>query len=328
MWQFQNTITNAWVCIEGFLEPPLRNLDPSLFQNIILGILAIFIPFAIVFLTDLLGSKNQRSEFEKMVLSEEVLGTKKVFWLAVIGIVVLAFFSRPERRQFANMFPYNIFAISANSVLRKYRPGWIAVVLLLCLPVPGQSETPQAGTASPVAIAQTGIVKFTAKMPANALEGRPDTDMVELSNGSRVRLGDIRRLKTATRKLREPKADRLPTALRAKPAGTGTPLKNAADLAAALKRPDNDTVVLPSGRRVTVGMIRLLQPQVEKRVGRSLAVDTKRPALSGPAVKVGANTDWKDILRRPDPTVLEAPDGTRITVGELKRALAAEGGRP
>lgn len=93
MWQLQNTITNTWVCIERFLEPPLRNLDPSLFQNIILGVLAIFIPFAIVFLTDLLGSKNQRSEFEKMVLSEEVLGTKKIFWLAVIGIVFLAFFS-------------------------------------------------------------------------------------------------------------------------------------------------------------------------------------------------------------------------------------------
>lgn len=93
MWQLQNTITNTWACIEKVLEPPLRNLDPSLFQNIILGILAIFIPFAIVFLTDLLGSKNQRSEFEKMVLSEEVLGTKKVFWLAVIGIVFLAFFS-------------------------------------------------------------------------------------------------------------------------------------------------------------------------------------------------------------------------------------------
>lgn len=93
MWQLQNTIINAWVYVEGLLKPLLQNLDPSLFQNIILGILAIFIPFAIVFLTDLLGSKNQRSEFEKMVLSEEVLGTKKVFWLAVIGIVVLAFFS-------------------------------------------------------------------------------------------------------------------------------------------------------------------------------------------------------------------------------------------
>jgi len=93
MSQLQETVINIWVFLESFLSPFLRDLDPSLFQNIILGILAIFIPFAIVFLTDLLGSKNQRSEFEKMVLSEEVLGTKKVFWLAVIGIVVLAFFS-------------------------------------------------------------------------------------------------------------------------------------------------------------------------------------------------------------------------------------------
>ena len=52
----------------------LENLDPSLFQNIILGVLAIFIPFAIVFLTDILNSKNEtRSEFEKIVLSDEVL---------------------------------------------------------------------------------------------------------------------------------------------------------------------------------------------------------------------------------------------------------------
>ncbi len=93
MWQLQDIIISVWVYIEKFLKPLLQNLDPSLFQNIILGILAIFIPFAIVFLTDILGSKRQRSEFEKMVLSEEVLDTKKVFWLSVIGIVVLAFFS-------------------------------------------------------------------------------------------------------------------------------------------------------------------------------------------------------------------------------------------
>lgn len=77
-----------------FLEPILKNLDPSLFQNIILGVLAIFIPFAIVFLTDILNSKKEkRSEFEKMVLSDEVLGTKKIFWLAITGIVFFAFFS-------------------------------------------------------------------------------------------------------------------------------------------------------------------------------------------------------------------------------------------
>ncbi|MDD4902763.1 MAG: hypothetical protein PHE24_06555 [Patescibacteria group bacterium] len=80
--------------INNFLEPFLQNLDPSLFQNIILGVLAIFIPFAIVFLTDILNSKKEkRSEFEKMVLSDEVLGTKKVFWLSIVGIVFFAFFS-------------------------------------------------------------------------------------------------------------------------------------------------------------------------------------------------------------------------------------------
>lgn len=72
----------------------LQDLDPSLFQNITLGVLTIFIPFAIVFLTDILNSKEQeKSKFEKMVLSDEVLKTKKVFWLAVGGIIFFTFFS-------------------------------------------------------------------------------------------------------------------------------------------------------------------------------------------------------------------------------------------
>jgi len=78
----------------SWIDPVLKNLDPSLFQNITLGVLAIFIPFAIVFLTDILNSKKEaRSEFEKMVLSDEVLGTKKIFWLAIVSIVFFAFFS-------------------------------------------------------------------------------------------------------------------------------------------------------------------------------------------------------------------------------------------
>ncbi len=87
-------ITNYIECDTGFLNSILKNLDPSLFQNITLGVLAIFIPFAIVFLTDVLNSKKEkRSEFEKMVLSDEVFGTKKVFWLAIISVIFFAFFS-------------------------------------------------------------------------------------------------------------------------------------------------------------------------------------------------------------------------------------------
>lgn len=88
------TLSDLYQGFENYLEPYLKSLDPALFQNIILGVLAIFIPFAIVFLTDILNSKKEkRSEFEKMVLSDEVLGTKKVFWLSIIGIVFFAFFS-------------------------------------------------------------------------------------------------------------------------------------------------------------------------------------------------------------------------------------------
>lgn len=93
MQNLQTTLTQLWLCVEATLKPVLANLDPSLFQNIVLGVLAIFIPFAIVFLTTLLNSKEHRNEFEKMVLNEKVLGTTRIFWLSILGIVVLAFFS-------------------------------------------------------------------------------------------------------------------------------------------------------------------------------------------------------------------------------------------
>lgn len=63
--------------LHDFVSPFLQRLDPALFQNIILGVLAVFIPFAIIFLTDVLDlTKEKRSEFEKIVLNDEVLGRK------------------------------------------------------------------------------------------------------------------------------------------------------------------------------------------------------------------------------------------------------------
>lgn len=174
------------------------------------------------------------------------------------------------------------------------------------------------------AAAQPGVLKVVPNMPANALAGRPDTDLVELSDGRRVRVGDIRRLTAAAKRIQAAApGSKAPQAFRTKPAATGTPVSRAADLSAALQRADNETVVLPSGRRTTVGMIRLLQPEVEKRLGRPISAGAVPAARSGPAVKVGANADWKVILEKPDATVLEAPNGARITVGELKQALAA-----
>jgi len=77
------------------IGPFLKTFDPSLLQNITLWVLAIFIPFAIVFLTNLLSKNNQEERwvFEKMVLNDEVFQTKKIFWWTIFSIFFFSFFS-------------------------------------------------------------------------------------------------------------------------------------------------------------------------------------------------------------------------------------------
>jgi hypothetical protein len=182
--------------------------------------------------------------------------------------------------------------------------------------------------------APSPTIKFEPNMTVGSLAGRAETDIVEFSSGRRVTVGQIRRLDAAAVKLRAPKVDRAPAALKMRPAATGTPIRNAADLGAALKRPDTETVQLPSGRLATVGQIKLVQPTVERRLGdRKLESLTRRPSLSGPAVSVSRGTtekEWIGILNKPDDTVLVTENGKRATVGEIKeegkRRLAA--GKP
>lgn len=177
--------------------------------------------------------------------------------------------------------------------------------------------------------AAPNVLKFDPTLASSAILGRPDADLVEMPNGRRIRVGDIRQLSALAQKLQaKPGSVRSP-ALAAKPAATGTRVSDASELAAALKRPDGDTVVLPSGRRATVGQLRFVQPYVEKKTGRALGASTaQRPNLSGPAIKVTQQSDFKDLLQKPDATILEAPNGTRITVGELKQALGRSGAAP
>ena len=204
----------------------------------------------------------------------------------------------------------------------RTRSALLSVVVALlgvALLAPGPAAAQPGGATSPVA-QQARIVKHTPSMRLTDLAGRPDTDLVEFADGRRMRVGTLRRLATAAQKLRAPGTYRTPAALRTRPAATGTRVDTPADLTAALKRADNETVRLPSGRLATVGQIKFLLPKVPGRLAR--------PSLSGPAIKVSKGTTadaWKGILQKPDATVLESPNGTRMTVGELKQALAGSG---
>jgi hypothetical protein len=203
-------------------------------------------------------------------------------------------------------------------VLRRTLLAALLLGATIHAPVPAAAQ-PGGATSAPVA-QQPGILKHTPSMRLTDLAGRPDTDVVEFSGGRRMSVGALRRLAAAAQKLRAPGTYRMPAALRTRPAAAGTRVDTPADLTAALKGADNETVRLPSGRLATVGEIRFVLPKVPGRLAR--------PSLSGPAIKVSKNTTadaWKGILQQPDATVLESPNGTRMTVGELKQALAGSG---
>jgi hypothetical protein len=193
-------------------------------------------------------------------------------------------------------------------------------LVVAALAAPAAAQT--AALKAPVGVAPN-VAKLSPALSSSAILSRPDTDLVEMPDGRRMRVGDLRRLSVHAQKLQARAGALRSPALTARPAASGARVASAADLAAALKRAGGETVVLPSGRRATVGQLRFVQPYVEKKTGRSLtAAATQRPNLAGPAIKVTKQSDFKDVLQRPDPTILEAPDGTRITVGELKQSLA------
>lgn len=201
------------------------------------------------------------------------------------------------------------------------------ILLLFIVPGPGfalDNQTAQGSKAGTAAAANPNIIKYNPTVTAQSLAGRPDSDFVEFSNGRRMRVGDIRRLQAAQQKMMAAKpGSSLPAALKAKPASTGRRINTPADIAAALKRPDSETVQLPSGRLVTVGQIKFVQPLVEKRLGHSLT-QAGQSNLEGPAIKITKTTtksEWVTILRMPDSTVLESPNGKRITVGKLKQEM-------
>lgn len=195
------------------------------------------------------------------------------------------------------------------------RAAWTAVIALAFAPAAW------AGDTTATAPSDASVVQYRSDL---SLSGRPDSDFVEFADGRRVRIGDLRKLSAAAKRMHAARSGGgSASVLRAKPAAQGgTPVRDAAELARALDRPDSETLVLPSGRRLTVGQLKLLRPRIEKQLGRSLASVPKQQTASGPVVKVGANPDWKAIFAMPDTTVLEAPNGARLSVAELKAGLA------
>lgn len=175
-----------------------------------------------------------------------------------------------------------------------------------------------------LATANRAVIRHTPALTMSALADRAPDDVVEFADGKHVSVRVLHRLQAAQERMRRPAQRHTPPGLRMKPAGTGAALSDGEGIARALRGPDASTFRLPNGRLVTAGMIKGLRPLLEKRLGRSLTAAAGRPDLSGAAVKVTRATtkaEWSAILSRPEDTVLEAPNGHRVTVGMLKQTV-------
>jgi hypothetical protein len=201
--------------------------------------------------------------------------------------------------------------------------GIFILLLLMVNAAIAQNSIPQNHAS------QVNTIKYNANMRISDLAGRPDTDLVEFSDGQHLRLGELRKLEGVQKKMMaaKPGSKKSPL-LNARPDASNVKMKiqSDADLHAALKRPDNETVQLPSGRLATAGQLKFLQ-EGEKRLGRRFIPESQRPDLSGPAFKISENLteeEWKSLRQKPDSTVLESPSGIRITLGELKNHFGAD----
>lgn len=194
-----------------------------------------------------------------------------------------------------------------------------AAVCMATIPAYCAASEPSVQTGN----STVSVIKMQSGMTTRSLTQRADSDIVEFSNGRRLPVRDIRRLDAIAKKL-QGGARQLPMAFSVKPGRAVLAVRNRDELLSAMKRPETDTIQLPSGKTITVAQLRLLKPEVEKRLGRSMESVPTRIAPTGPSMKLQRTlpvSEWKNILKQPDSTVLESPNGKKITVGELKQVL-------
>jgi hypothetical protein len=212
--------------------------------------------------------------------------------------------------------------------MNLFRGIYFAAVgmVLLALPAPGLAQQ-----AAPIPNNTTTLtIPHKSNMTIQSLADRPDADMVQFSNGRKMEIGTLRRLQAIAQKMKAPHTTTHAISLdvlKEKPvASTRTKnLISSGDLALVLKGANSDTFRLPSGRVVNVAQLKVLQPFIERKIGRPLSTLTQRPDLSGKAIPVGKNTSQAQLsalTKLPDNTVLESPQGIRVTLGEARQYLA------
>ena len=176
---------------------------------------------------------------------------------------------------------------------------------------------------------RAAIVRVPRGIRAIDLAVLRDDQVIQTPSGAQMRAGTLRAIRAAIATARQHTSVRRAGAFAILPAPTtrGTPPRPGETAAEILARPPTDVILLPSGHSITVAQLRLMAPYVERRYRVDLRRANYRRLQSGPTIKIQSIADLKTLPRdTPDGTVLETPQGTRVTLGALKAALKAQYG--
>lgn len=230
---------------------------------------------------------------------------------------------------FSGALPLAYAQSSQNPPLRP--PTSSPAATGLTAPKPSAVSAP-VQAAAPVAV-NTQAIKFTPSAAAIAqLRNLPANALVELSNGRKVEARRVVAMADALKGLSSKKANlkRMDFAF-TRPTGPAQVKLTSANLASARSMAPGTVLELPNGLKLTSGELRKLEAlEARTNIRQMLGGQAPSAGAAGgaankyagqPAIKIKGKADIAQLKGKPDSTIVEAPDGSRTTLGELKAAI-------
>jgi len=199
---------------------------------------------------------------------------------------------------------------------------------------PAAALTPLAQSATALA-ANAGIIKFEpGKISLVQLRALPPDALIELNNGRKIKAAHFVATADALKGLsaKTVKLKRMDFTF-TRPISVAQVKLNATNLALARSMAPNTVLELPNGLKMTTGELKQLdtleaRTNIRQMLIAQLGTGAAAPSkyAGRPAIKLRSKADIEQLKGKPDSTIVEAPDGSRATLGEMKAALAEKFG--
>ncbi|MEO8384471.1 MAG: hypothetical protein ABI583_04465 [Betaproteobacteria bacterium] len=197
---------------------------------------------------------------------------------------------------------------------------------------PAVKSTGTTSLTSVTAVSSNSVtaIKFApGLMTLSQLRALPANTMIELRSGQKVKASQFTATADALKDLGTKKASlKRMDFVFTRPTAVAKLKLNAGNLAAARAMAPNTVLELPNGIKLTSAELKKLDA-LEARTNIRQLLGGNAPSAAGanryagqPAIQLRTKADVEKLKGKPDNTVIEAPDGTRSTLGELKAALA------